>query len=643
MRKKTFRIPRGILFFLFLSVIMVSFIATRTTEFHRSPETIVQSQLDQPSATVVEMYSEFAVHEDTSGHEAANLMQNQGIKGYIVWTEGIGANPYDYSGRDYNSNTVNFGHKAIVRLNYGYGIAGTIPDTSQYNDFAQRCANFVSNSTGCSIWIIGNEMNNSREWPGGTPIQPTNYATCFNLCYTKIKEVQPNAIVMPGAIDGYNADSGDPRTYASTVYSNLTNYDAICVHSYTHGPDPSLISADTYFENAPLLGVHFDFKNFEDILAALPVGSSQKDVYITETNHLTLEVAPSGTNGWVDQNIGWIQTMYDYVRNVSPYKQRIRCAALYRWPNVDAWVITGKSNLIQDFIQAMQAYDPPSNDSVHLDVFARGTNNNIYHRWQLDGPWSSWESLGAPPGGATSDPSAVCWGSGRVDLFVRGGDYALWHKWFNGSYWGSWVSLGGYITSAPDAASWGEGHIDVFVRGNDNALYYKRYQNGYWSGWQWLGGVLTSGPSAVSPKANQVYVFVRGDDNALYYRMYLNGYWYGWQSLGGVLQGSPDAASWGENHLDVFVRGNDNYLYHRWTVGGPWSGWESLGTPPGLVIWGPPGAVSPLYNRVDAFVCGSDNKVWHRYFNGSYWGGWEKLDGLTITGGPDVASWSLQK
>lgn len=356
MIKKTFRIPSGILFFLFLSVIMVSFIATRTMEFHRSPGTIVQPQLDQPSATTIDMYSEFAVHEDTLDHEAANLMQNQGIKGYIVWTEGIGANPYDYSGRDYNSNTVNFGHKAIVRLNYGYGSDGTIPYTYQYDDFAQRCANFVSNSTGCSIWIIGNEMNNPCEWPGGTPIQPTDYATCFNKCYTKIKQVQPSAVVMPGAIDGYNGVWGDPRTYANVVYSNLSNYDAICVHSYTHGPDISLISADTYFGSAPLLGVHFDFKNFEDILAALPVGSSQKDVYITETNHLTLEVAPSGTHGWVDQNIGWIQTMYDYVRNISPYKHRIRCAALYRWPNVDAWVITGKSNLIQDFTQAMQAY-----------------------------------------------------------------------------------------------------------------------------------------------------------------------------------------------------------------------------------------------------------------------------------------------
>ena len=41
-----------------------------------------------------------------------------------------------------------------------------------------------------------------------------------------------------------------------------------------------------------------------------------------------------------------------------------------------------------------------------LVVFARGADNNIWHRWQVtrNGNWSGWESVGAPPGGATSDP-----------------------------------------------------------------------------------------------------------------------------------------------------------------------------------------------------------------------------------------------
>ena len=35
--------------------------------------------------------------------------------------------------------------------------------------------------------------------------------------------------------------------------------------------------------------------------------------------------------------------------------------------------------------------------------------------------------------GLTSDPTAVSWGSGRIDVFARGPDNALWHRWFEGS------------------------------------------------------------------------------------------------------------------------------------------------------------------------------------------------------------------
>jgi hypothetical protein len=30
----------------------------------------------------------------------------------------------------------------------------------------------------------------------------------------------------------------------------------------------------------------------------------------------------------------------------------------------------------------------------------------------------------------TSDPDAVSWGANRIDVFVRGTNLALWHKWW---------------------------------------------------------------------------------------------------------------------------------------------------------------------------------------------------------------------
>ena len=241
--------------------------------------------------------------------------------------------------------------------------------------------------------------------------------------------------------------------------------------------------------------------------------------------------------------------------------------------------------------------------SGRLDVFVRGTDNALWHKW-FSGGWSGWESLG---GVLTSDPAAVSWGPNRIDVFVRGTDNALWHKWWNGSAWSGWESLGGVLTSGPAVCSWSSGRLDVFVRGTDNALWHKWYSGG-WSGWESLGGVLTSDPAAVSWGPNRIDVFVRGTDNALWHKWWSGG-WSGWDSLGGVLTSGPGVSSWSSGRLDVFVRGTDNALWHKWFSGG-WSGWESLGgvltSDPDAVSWGP--------NRIDAFVRGTNNALWHKWW-----------------------------
>jgi hypothetical protein len=88
---------------------------------------------------------------------------------------------------------------------------------------------------------------------------------------------------------------------------------------------------------------------------------------------------------------------------------------------------------------------------------------------------SDWESLG---GVLSSGPDVCSWSEGRLDVFVRGTDNALHHKWFDGG-WSDWESLGGILTSDPSAVSWGNGRIDVFVRGIDDALRHKWF-DGAW-------------------------------------------------------------------------------------------------------------------------------------------------------------------
>lgn len=63
-----------------------------------------------------------------------------------------------------------------------------------------------------------------------------------------------------------------------------------------------------------------------------------------------------------------------------------------------------------------------------LVVFAKGTDNAIWHTWQdaINGNWHPWESLG---GDFTSGPAAVLYQDGRLNVFAKGTDDAIWTRW----------------------------------------------------------------------------------------------------------------------------------------------------------------------------------------------------------------------
>jgi hypothetical protein len=240
-----------------------------------------------------------------------------------------------------------------------------------------------------------------------------------------------------------------------------------------------------------------------------------------------------------------------------------------------------------------------------LDVFVRGSGNDLMHKWYT-GSWSGWEDLGAPPGGLGSDPGAVAWSSGRIDVFAAGMDGHLWHKWYAGG-WSGWENLGGIVKGAPAVASWSAGRLDVFVRGSDDQLWHIWYA-GAWSAWEARGGILTSSPAAASWGPGRIDVFVRGTDGAAWHTAYAGG-WSGFDYLGGALVGAPGVSSWGAGRLDLFARGTDNRLYHQWYAG-QWSGWQLaiggvLTSSPAAVSWGP--------ERDDVFAQGTGGGIYHAW------------------------------
>jgi hypothetical protein len=249
-----------------------------------------------------------------------------------------------------------------------------------------------------------------------------------------------------------------------------------------------------------------------------------------------------------------------------------------------------------------------------FDMFVRGGDNQLYHRWSTDGgaSFSGWERLGAPPRTVVaSSPAAVSESDGRIDVFVRANDSKLWHIWWTGR-WSGWESLGGVLTSAPAVSSSNQGRLDVFADGVGRVLYHLWYQ-GRWYGWQNLGGVGVYDPAATSWGPGRIDLFTVGTDAGLWHRAY-TGVWSAWSKVvPGSFGSGVGAASWGPGRVDVFAAANTptRPMTHITYA----NGWhvESLGGS----LTSAPSAVSWLYNRVDAFVRGTNGGIWHIRYPGS--------------------------
>lgn len=296
-----------------------------------------------------------------------DIMANAGVFGWILFTEAIGYDPNDTSSKDFSA-WADRGFGILVRLNNGYSPDGTIPPAARYPDFAKRCANYVRNSKGAHIWIIGNEMNHPIERPGvkqegdrlinpGEAITPSMYANCYRQCRAAIKALpgHQNDQVIVGAVAPWNAQTvydgnphGDWCKYLTDILTILgpANCDGIAIHTYTHGPNPEFIYNDYKMGDERFRNRQYHFRTYRDFMQAIPNSMRSLPVYLTETDQ---------DDPWLDHNNSWVQRAYGEVDawNKTPGTQKIRAVILYRWPRHDRWYIEGKNGVIEDFKQAM--------------------------------------------------------------------------------------------------------------------------------------------------------------------------------------------------------------------------------------------------------------------------------------------------
>jgi len=126
-------------------------------------------------------------------------------------------------------------------------------------------------------------------------------------------------------------------------------------------------------------------------------------------------------------------------------------------------------------------------DANNLDIFAIGSDGNLYHAWYYGGTWVNTESLGG--GVLAGNPFLLANGPSSLEIFAIGSDGYLYHKNYIGKTWFGFSSLGGgNLVGSPWAVAPTPTTISVVATGSDGNMY--RFQ---WNGTVWSGPELVPG------------------------------------------------------------------------------------------------------------------------------------------------------
>lgn|GEM_PF-812786 len=275
----------------------------------------------------------------------------------------------DSSG-DY-SHLADKGLGVIVLLTNGNPPNGAIPNSAEYETFAQQCATFVKKSKGARIWVVGNAPNAARERPGydgasnsGELVTPEMYARCFNLARKAIRALpgHEHDFVVPAAVAPFNTQTtypGNPsgdwvRYFADTLFQIIAQgggADALALHTHTHGYDANFVTSDAHATN-PFQNRHWHFRAYRDFLAAVLPAMRNLPVFITAASPLD--------PGWTNANRGWMNAALTEINawNSVSTNQPIQAVCFARWQSVPGdppgWGLADKPQAVNDLRAALQ-------------------------------------------------------------------------------------------------------------------------------------------------------------------------------------------------------------------------------------------------------------------------------------------------
>ena len=298
----------------------------------------------------------FGIHEPGGERHMAEA----GRKGWIVFTEELGADPAVSTGRSYRTFS-DQGFGVIVRLNNGYFPNGTIPNSQQYANFARRCANFVAASEGCKIWIIGNEMNYRIERP---PIAPLRIAP-------EVPRPQnaPSAAPSNGKTEGLLA--GLRRLFASVSVRKEVSAGAEPPPPPTPTPAPSQ-PGDPYGRGLR--------ERFNAIYQPLPVSDANSRGAAAATVDGFEVITPA-------LYARCFKLCRDAIRSVAGHaNDQVLIGAVAPWNNQTAYPGNERGDWVRYFQDILTALGPTGLDGITLHTYTHQSDPNLISSEQRMNP-----------------------------------------------------------------------------------------------------------------------------------------------------------------------------------------------------------------------------------------------------------------
>jgi subtilisin family serine protease len=182
------------------------------------------------------------------------------------------------------------------------------------------------------------------------------------------------------------------------------------------------------------------FSNYGSRIVVSAPGDGSHDLTCSSSSDSAYRNGFGGTSGATPKVAGTVALML----SVDPSLTHAEIRTILN--STGTTVITDASKPVGTFLNSEAAVSEVlKHASGRLEVFVRGGNKALYHKWQVapNNGWSGWASMGG-----WIDRLAVGQNAdGRLEVFVRGSNKALWHKWQvapnNG--WSGWASMGGWI------------------------------------------------------------------------------------------------------------------------------------------------------------------------------------------------------